>query len=628
MCRITGFWDFNRTDYDLETIAIKMNDSLYHGGPDDGGVFVNKENGVALGNRRLAILDLSPLGHQPMFNEDRTKSIVFNGEVYNFASIKIDLIKLGYQFRSNSDTEVILSAYQEWGIDCVKRFRGMFAIAIWDSIKNKLVLIRDRVGVKPLYYYWHNGLFMFASETRAFLLHPKFKKEINYDGLGGYLKFGYIPHPLSIWQNVFKLPPGNFLEIDNQKKVVVKSYWNLSDYVIEQNNPIIYNESELVGKLENILLDSFKLRMVSDVPVGVFLSGGIDSSIVTAMLQKSSDQPLKTFTVGFDDKKYNEADYSKKIANYLGTDHTEIVCQEKDALEIVPKLPEIYDEPFGDSSAVPTFLVCKMAREKVKVVLSGDGGDEFFAGYDKYWRFANLPIYHPAFRLPDFLVDPMLSNMFRNRFGKTLRMLKTSDVFEKFNLTSTAFFNEEIKEMTRLQNTDYLDKLGIPPSIPKKIYDLGVVSKWMWHDANQYLPEDILAKVDRASMHNALETREPLLDQNILEFISALPRHFKSDNKGGKYLLKKVLEKSLPRSYWDRPKQGFSIPMSKWLSKDLRDMVEYYFSKEIVDKHGIMDFNYLNKVKNNFYNNPNRNPYRIWYLLMLQMWLDKWWTGN
>lgn len=625
MCRITGFWDFDATGYNLEETAEKMNNTLYHGGPDDGGIFVDQQAGLAIGNRRLAIIDLSPQGHQPMFSENRSKAIVFNGEIYNFAEIKEQLLKLGHKFRSHSDTEVILAAFEEWKINCVEKFRGMFAIAIWDKLNQKLLLIRDRVGVKPLYYYWHDGLFMFASETRAFLLHPKFKKAVNYQGVAAYLKFGYLPHPLSIWQNVSKLSPGAFLEIDKNKNIKIEKYWKLSDFVKKQTLQQNLDEDEVTSELEKRLLDSFKLRMVADVPVGVFLSGGIDSSIVAALLQKDSKVPLKTFTVGFKEKKYNEAGYSRKIANYLGTDHTEVFCDEKDALEIVPKLAEIYDEPFGDSSAVPTFLVCKMAREKVKVALSGDGGDEFFAGYDKYWKYANLPIYKPYFRAPNALVNFVINNnLTKNRLSKTLRMLKINNIFDKFNLTSTAFFNEEIKRMLKIDDVEFLNKVGVDQSIDKEFYQLDVVSQWMYHDAFEYLPEDILAKVDRASMHNALETREPLLDQTILEFISALPRQMKSDSSGGKYILKKVLEKYLPREYWDRPKQGFSIPMNKWLTTDLKEIVEYYFSKEMINKHGIFDFDSLDEIKKYFYKYPKRNAFRIWYLLVFQMWAEKW----
>ncbi|MCX6790711.1 MAG: asparagine synthase (glutamine-hydrolyzing), partial [Candidatus Gribaldobacteria bacterium] len=388
MCRITGFWDLNyRGDYGLETTVDKMNQTLKHGGPDEQDFYVDNQRHLALASCRLAILDLSPLGHQPMFSDDRKISLVFNGEIYNFEEVKRELEGLGFNFKSHSDTEVIIKAYQKWGIACLEKFRGMFAFALFDQNLEKLFIVRDRVGVKPLYYFWDKNLLMFASETRAFHQHPLFKKEVNPDGVAAFFQFGYIPYPLSIWQNVQKLEPGCYLTFSIQEGLKIQRYWDLQDYYLKglSDSSPISREQALI-QLEEVLTDSFKLRLVSDVPVGIFLSGGIDSSIVTALLQKEMKNPLRTFTIGFGDQEYDEARYAKEIAKYLGTNHTEMDCTQKEALEIVPSLPEIYDEPFGDSSAVPTFLISKLAHSQVKVVLSGDGGDEFFAGYDKYWN--------------------------------------------------------------------------------------------------------------------------------------------------------------------------------------------------------------------------------------------------
>jgi asparagine synthase (glutamine-hydrolysing) len=363
-----------------------MRDTLVHGGPDDAGIFIDKDFPVALGHRRLSILDLSSLGHQPMDFENLV--ITYNGEVYNFKEIRKELEKEGYKFISNSDTEVILKAFHRWGFSAVHKFRGMFASALWDKKDKRLILCRDRIGVKPLYYYYKNGLFMFASELKAFHKHPKFEKRLNLTGLSLYLKYGYIPAPYSIFENVYKLKPGHFLVLDQKGNIEEFPYWKVEDYFLkgkeEKDKWLKRSEEELAQELEEILTESFKLRLVSDVPVGMFLSGGIDSSTVCALLSKEGIK-LKTFTIGFYEKEYSEAGYAKKVAEYLGTEHTELYFTPKEAFEIIPKLPEIYDEPFGDSSAIPTYLVSRLARSQVKVSLSADGGDEQFCGYTRYW---------------------------------------------------------------------------------------------------------------------------------------------------------------------------------------------------------------------------------------------------
>lgn len=629
MCRISGFWDFTSKNYDPNQLIEKMNDSLAHGGPDGQGVFVDQAIGLALGHRRLAIIEPSDLGRQPMLTTDSRFIITFNGEIYNFQSIKKELVTLGRVFKSNSDTEVILQAYNHWGIKCLEKFRGMFALAIFDQRDKALTLIHDRVGVKPLYYYWHDDLFMFASETRAFLQHPKFKRVVNPTGLASYFKFGYLPHPHSIWQHVHKLPPGSILRINNKKEIKIDRYWRLEDIYAKQldSRRTVDGEGELICQLEDILKSSFKLRMVADVPVGVFLSGGIDSSIVTAMLQKESSQPLRTFSIGFGETEFNEAGHARRIAQYLGTDHQEILCQEKDGLEIVPRLPEIYDEPFGDSSSVPTYLVSKFASQSVKVVLSGDGGDEFFGGYDKYWRLIHLPIYRhswPWFSCLSGWFGRLVPQQRFYKFNKALQVLASGDIFNKFALTATGFLNSELQNLLRLTNGQILENLVSINFDRKKISQLDVVSKWMFLDAYQYLPEDILTKVDRASMHVALETREPLLDQEILEFIAGLPVNYKCNKDSGKLLLKRVLAKYLPKEYFDRPKQGFCIPMRKWLLNDLKILVDQYLSADNLKRVGILDVNYVNKFVGNFYKNKHNNFYKVWYLLIFQMWANRW----
>ncbi|MDD5146787.1 MAG: asparagine synthase (glutamine-hydrolyzing) [Candidatus Pacebacteria bacterium] len=631
MCRVTGFWDLNyRGAYGLERTVDQMNQTLVHGGPDEQGFYCNERLGLALANCRLAILDLSPLGHQPMFSDDNQICLVFNGEIYNFAEIKKELEGLGLSFKSHSDTEVIIKAYQKWGIDCLNKFRGMFAFALFDRAQEKLFLVRDRIGVKPIYYFWQNGLFIFASETRAIFKHPQFQKEISAEGVATYFQFGYIPHPFSIWQNVFKLPPGCFLTVSRKEGLKIQKYWDLQDYYLRglSEQSVERNELEILSQLENILTDSFRLRLVSDVPVGVFLSGGIDSSIVAALLQKDLDKPLRTFTIGFEDKDYNEAEYAKQIANHLKTNHTELYCTQKEALEIVPNLPEIYDEPFGDSSAVPTFLISKLARQEVKVVLSGDGGDEFFAGYDKYWNQKMLQALAMTNKLPGILglvggkISGLSSNEAAYRVRKFSQMVQAQNIFEQFADIATGFFPAEISNFVNIKQEFFLsDILG---GVKDDLLKLDPVSLWMFFDAKLYLPEDILTKVDRASMHNALEAREPLLDHQMIEFICGLPINFKCDDKSGKHLLKKILNKYLPKKYWDRPKHGFSIPMRAWLLNDLKPLVDEFLGERCIKEVGVLDYQAVNNLRKSFFGNKNSNPYRIWYLLIFQMWATRW----
>lgn len=627
MCRITGFWDFNyRGDYDLDDVLTKMRDSLKHGGPDDAGNYIEKDNGLALANRRLSILDLSPLGHQPMIDDKNEIVVVFNGEIYNFEEIKKELINLGYRFKSNSDTEVIIYAYKEWGLNCLQKFRGMFAIAIWDKREKKLILIRDRMGVKPLYYYFKDGLFMFASETRAFLKHPKFKKEISKDGLFLFFRYGYIFYPYSIWQNVWKLEPGGYLIIDKNQNIQKNKYWDL-EKIYEKyfdNEKKKFDENELINQLEDILVEAFKLRLVSDVPVGIFLSGGIDSSTVTTILQKHSSQPLKTFTIGFYEKDYDESQWAKKIAEYLGTDHTEMFCSVNEALEIIPQLPEIYDEPFGDSSAIPTHLVSRIARTKVKVILSGDGGDEFFGGYDKYW------VYKMFLKFP-FIFNKNFSWLFKiileikqedpYRIEKFIKLLHKKTAIEKFSYISSCFLDDYYD----LIKEDFQIKDEIDFQIEnKELLNLPPVAQWMLIDSKYYLSEDILTKVDRASIAVALETREPLLDHKILEFVAPLPLKYKFRKNSGKKILKKLLARHLPRELFERPKHGFGIPQFEWLKRDLKNLVEEVFSEKAIERTGILNCEYVKKIKNQFYENKLKNHFKIWYIFIFQLWAERW----
>ncbi len=641
MCRIVGFIDFNfNNSYSLEETITLMRDTLIHGGPDDAGIFIDKDFPVALGHRRLSILDLSSLGHQPMEFENLV--ITYNGEVYNFKEIKRELEKEGYKFISNSDTEVILKAFHRWGFSAVHKFRGMFAFALWDKKDKKLILCRDRIGVKPMYYYYKDGLFMFASELKAFHKHPKFEKRLNSTGLSLYLKYGYIPAPYSIFENVHKLKPGHFLVLDQKGNVEEFPYWKVEDYFLkgkeEKDKWLKRSEEELAQELEEILTESFKLRLVSDVPVGMFLSGGIDSSTVCALLSKEGIK-LKTFTIGFYEKEYNEAEYAKKVAEYLGTEHTELYCTPKEAFEIIPKLPEIYDEPFGDSSAIPTYLVSRLARSQVKVSLSADGGDEQFCGYTRYWLitdriaklskipFSNLlantlDLIHPDLALKLYNafkpVLPKYTN-FRDKYIKLRKVLKAKDTMEQYDLAVSYFLEEDLK------------LLGIGSSEKRDLKDWALVdgldplASMMLLDLKTYLPDDILVKVDRATMSVALEGREPFLDHRIVEWTSQLPVGFKYKNGVSKYLLRKVLYKYIPKELVERPKQGFGVPIYEWFKKELRGFYMEYLDGERIKKEGLFNHLEVKRLLEDFLSDRGVNHNKLWLLFVFEMWRDKWW---
>jgi len=446
LCGIVGFQDY--TGVTNNQILTKMRDTLSHRGPDDSGNYIDQINHVGLGNRRLAVVELSPLGHQPMSNKDKSIWVTFNGEIYNYMELKQELVKLGHSFKGNCDTEVLLHAYEEFGVECVEKFIGMFAIAIWDSNKKKMFLFRDRAGVKPLYYYFDNGLFLFASELKALVAHPKFPKELNYDVIGSYLRYGYIKSPETIFKNTFKLNPGHYLCKHEHNLKEVK-YWDINDYYLQDE--LTGSEEEISEELESLMIKSFNYRLIADVPVGIFLSGGIDSSLVTALIQKNTNHQQKTFTIGFTEDKFNEATWAKKIADHLETDHTEYYLSVKECLGIVEKLPEIYDEPFGDNSAIPTYYVSKLAKENVTVALSGDGGDELFGGYKHY---QSLPNFHKRYSKLPKPVRTLINQSLKIISPKTMGKLIPGkhgfmDKYRKFGNKLTASDRGDLLELYR-----------------------------------------------------------------------------------------------------------------------------------------------------------------------------------
>ncbi|RXJ90613.1 asparagine synthase (glutamine-hydrolyzing) [Arcobacter sp. CECT 8983] len=630
MCGIVGFLD---KEENIDVINDMLEIQSYRG-PDDSGTFFDGKSGVHFGHNRLSIQDLTSHGHQPFISDCKNYVIVFNGEVYNFKTIKIELKNLGYKFISNSDTEVMLYSYKQWGIKCIDKFIGMFAFSILDKLQNKLFLVRDRAGVKPLYYYIHENEFIFSSEIKSFHKHPKFKKEQNLEVLPYFFQFGYIPAPYTIFKNCFKLEAGHYLElkIDNLEFKITK-YWYVNDFYLKEK--INKEEDQIIEDIENILDDAINLRMVSDVPVGVFLSGGYDSSLVASILAKKQGKKINTFTIGFDDEKYNEAKHAKTIAEYLATNHTEYYMKNSDMLNLVEKLPFYYDEPFGDSSALPTMIVSKMARQSVTVALSADGGDEAFCGYSKYFflnKFQN--IFSNSFKREVLKTGLNLinSNSIEYINEKLPKNLKQTNIKDKYNKFKRAINSDSLEEMFE-NASSYVNKKEIKKFLSiskneklfKKWQNIGNIeflNQMMAIDYKLFMNDDVLTKVDRATMSVSLEGREPLLDHRIIEYMARVPLNIKYKNNQGKYLLRQILYKYLPKNLVDKPKSGFTIPLNDWLRDELRTMVDKYICINKLDDK-IFDISEIMKIKEQFYNGKNLGT-QIWLILMYQMWKEKW----
>ena len=628
MCGITGFCDFNRklTKEQLHT----ANETLHHRGPDSGATtFLEAPNAnIGLGHRRLSIMDVSSNGNQPMYSDDKSVVIILNGEVYNFKEIREELIALGYKFHSDSDTEVVIKAYQQFGMDSVNRFIGMFAYALYDIKKQQVFLLRDRAGVKPLHYYYKNDCLLFASELKSIYSYPVFEKDINEQAVTLFFKYGYIRAPHTIFKNTYKVQPGHYIKIDLlRKEVTDHKYW---DVIEHYNKPKLrISEQEALEQVEELFTSAFQYRMVSDVPVGVFLSGGYDSSVVTSILQKNSTQKIKTFTIGFDVKKWDEAPYAKQIAAHLGTDHHEYYCTTKEAQEIFTRLPELYDEPFGDSSAIPTTLVSQFARKQVTVSLSADGGDEIFAGYTKYLNQSKINNYLE--RSPAALLN--LTRTVLNTSTKLYPGLKKNHKIERVTEILNTYKTSGLADVYDRQFI-YKDLVDLLPGYDQKIGlydDIGTVNnendymnKLLARDFRSYMVDDVLTKVDRATMSVALEGREPLLDHRIIEFVSQLPSELKYNNESSKYLLKKITHKYVPKEMLDRPKAGFTFPMYEWLTTDLKDHLFYYINESQFSKHDFLNPGRAMRIRKEFLDGVQGRKTSIWLLLMFQMWWNKW----
>ena len=639
MCGITGFIDFNKSS-NKETI-LKMTATMHHRGPDASGTeILQDENAIlGLGHARLSIIDLTESGKQPMRFENYW--ICFNGEVYNFAEIKKDLVELGHTFVGSSDTEVILHAYIQWGKACLSRFIGMYAFLIYNVDSKDVFCVRDRAGIKPFFYYWKDGLFMFASELKAFHEHPNFQKKINLQAVNAFMQYGNVPTPHCIFNDCIKLKPGHFMEfnLNNAAEVLnnslahQKQYWNVYDAYNKKKLDISFEEAKT--ETEKLLKSACDYRMVADVPVGVFLSGGYDSASVTALLQKDRTEKLKTFTIGVPDIGLNEAPYAKDVAAHLGTDHTEINCTQKEAIDLIPDLPFYYDEPFADSSAIPTTLVSKAARKHVTVALSADAGDEVFAGYNRYdylYRFGpkinRIPA--PVRKLMAGAMDvipsnalPVLRNKynFHNRYEKLKGILRNPSPESIMLSLSQQFTNDQLNKLMK-NRVDELDTAYHSKELLKENYT--PLAYMMAIDYQTYMVDDILQKVDRATMTVSLEGREPYLDHRIIDWAAQLPDDFKYHEGSKKYILKEITHQYVPKEMMDRPKMGFAIPIASWLQKDLKDLVLTYINEKRITEQGIFNWTQVQAILDSFYNGKKELDVKLWYLLMFQMWHTRW----
>jgi asparagine synthase (glutamine-hydrolysing) len=623
MCGLAGFCDFTR--FSDKELLQNMIETLNHRGPDGTGekLWHFDSYNIGFAHKRLSIIDLSASANQPLFSEDNNIAVVFNGEIYNYKEIRNELVSFGYNFLTNSDTEVIVKAYQNWGLECVHQFIGMFAIVIFDLEKEHIYIIRDRAGVKPLFYYYSNGVFLFASELKAFHKHPKFQKKINTSALSGYLKRGWISNPLTIFENTFKLLPGHILDLNlKDKSICLEKYWDVID--LYNRDKLQLSPSEIIEETENILESAFNYRMVSDVPVGVFLSGGFDSTTLAAILQKSRTEKIKTYTIGFYDKELDEAKNAKRIAKHLGTDHNEYYIDIDDALPLLDRLSYFYDEPFGDNSGIPTMLVSKIASEHVKVVLSADGGDEIFGGYPKY--YLNNNVYESIRRMPSgikkllSLINALIpSPQYTSRKFATLLNSESNYSIYKDKIEQTHFENFEINRLLKLGsqvNCSVYDQFSLVD------FRNDPINAMMCIDYKAFMCDDVLQKVDRASMSYSIESREPYLDQRIIEFLSQISGTTKISGNSTKNILRQIAYKYIPKDMLEGPKKGFAIPLKTWLNTNLKEQVY----SELLDSNTDYLFNrdYIMEILDGFY--AKKLPYenKIWNLLQFKLWYKHW----
>ena len=663
MCGLTGFLNASRDQSADRMLAIvrRMADTLHHRGPDDTGTWCDPASGIALGFKRLSIVDLSEAGHQPMTSSSGRFVIVYNGEVYNHNELRKELAVKGHPFRGHSDTEVLIEGFEEWGIEeTLKRCIGMFAFAVWDASERKLTLGRDRLGKKPLYYWQSGATLVFGSETKSLRTHPAFVAEIDRKSVGEFLKYSYLPGSHSIYRNVVLIAPGTTTTIllddgdfwSGRRSLEMKPFWDFRS-VVKSGLAHVFEGSyeDAVEKLDALLTDAIGCRMLADVPLGAFLSGGIDSSLVVALMQKQSSRPVKTFTIGFEEPSYNEAPFARRVAEHLKTDHTELYATSKDARDVIPQLPKLFDEPFADSSQIPTYLVSQLARRHVTVALSGDGGDELFCGYRRYFealegffrkvgptgtrtsltgrisKAADL-----SRRLPDYVrrsieaLCEVASRVSRGRLARLTsiasEILSDRGPHHRYLRNLTHWHNEDARDLgvvmsdSRSDARELSNWLGEAQSRPSQFQQT-----WQAFDTLTYLSGDILTKVDRASMGVSLEARTPLLDHRVVEFAWTLPHEFKVQGRAGKRILRDVLAKYVPRELFERPKVGFGVPIDAWLRGPLRDWAEDLLDENRLKREGFLNPNPIRRKWLEHMSGKVDWHYHLWDVLMFQAWL-------
>lgn len=620
MCGITGLVHFNKERKIRPGVLKNMSDSVYHRGPDDEGLYIDQN--VGLGFRRLSIIDLKS-GHQPMSNQNNSIYIVFNGEIYNYSEQRNILIQKGYLFKTATDTEVILHLYEEYGVDCLQYLRGMFAFAIWDSNKKQMLCARDRFGIKPFYYYTDREKFVFGSEIKAILKSDHIDKTISEDALDSYFAFGYITSDLSIFKNIKKLQPAHYLLLSFKDKptIEIKRYWEI------HFDPD-YSKSEIEWKeeIENCFSETVKLHMISDVPLGAFLSGGIDSSSVVAMMARNSSRPVKTFSIGFKEQKFNELKYAQEIASKYGCEHHEQIV-EPESIGLLPKLVDAYDEPYADSSAIPTYYVSKLAREFVTVALSGDGGDELFAGYTGYTKFKKIRSFPLSFS-GSFMNKKIWGNIHdlipQSTKGKGL-MYFLSQHKEYAFAYQTIWTQEERKELINNRNAklNNVAAESFKESILKNKKNRDFITNLQYLDMKTYMVDDILTKVDRASMMNSLEVRVPMLDHKFAELSFKIPSNLKLKGDNKKYIFKQSMSNYLPENILNHPKQGFSVPLSSWFKADLKEYVNDTLLSQDPLLSGYVNKKYVKKIVMDDRKGRRDFNSKIWSLIILEEWLKR-----
>ena len=643
MCGLAGVFDLSksRSSDDLMRVAGSMGDAVQHRGPDEGGAWVDADAGFAVAHRRLSIQDLSAAGRQPMISKSGRYVLSYNGEIYNGGDLRAELAATGSAFNGHSDTEVLLEALAQWGVDkTLPRLIGMFAFALWDREERTLVLARDRMGIKPLYWGGQGERIFFASELKSLMAHPDFKAEVDRDALSDLVAFNYVSGPRSIYDGIAHLEPGCFVRIDAKGAARTSRFWDLFDITRQgQGSRVALSDAQALSQLNDVLGDAVRGRMVSDVPLGTFLSGGVDSALITAMMQSLSPSPVKTFTIGFGESEFNEAGHARTIASHLGTEHHELQVSGQDALDVIPKLARMYCEPFADSSQIPTYLVSAMAREHVTVALSGDGGDEVFAGYNRHlvghdvWpRIKGIPV--PVRRvmagllksMPHVVYDQMAAVLPKSKRPSQLgdKMNKLAGLLEGRDLDD--FYAGVIKFWGDAgsivigggENRSWTQKAEVVRTIADPVERMQVM------DMLTYLPGDILTKVDRASMAVGLEARVPLLDHRVVEFASALPMNLKIRGGETKWLLRQMLDQYVPRSLTERPKQGFAVPLGDWLRGPLRDWAEDLLSEPALNKAGLFHAAPVRAKWQRHLAGHHHEHYALWSILMAQDWHRTW----